>query len=468
MRVLAPSQPRFWYTLCAVLGVIGLSAIAPYFLPQGLQVLLIALPPILLVVALAVRHLEVCLVALVITAVTVPIDIGTGTQTNIPFPLLAVPAMLALWALDMLRQRKLVVQRSPGTWPSLSLMGLSLVLWIASVAFWDVQVPVAPNRTWVQIGQMAIFLLSPALFLLAANCIREERWLRYITYATIGVGLLAVTNAILLYDLRMLPAYYFVGTTGFFGPWIVALAYGQLLFNHRLHAVLRLGCVLAMAGWMYWAWFHATNWLSGWVPFAVALAVITWLRSRRAALALLLVLVLLSADAKTFIVATFVDPEIRGGSSRRPQIWQGALEIGSQSPFIGLGPANYMYYYRAYDPQEAIVSHNNYVDVFNQFGIIGLALVLWFLWDVGRAGRQLWPRCPPGGFSRAYTASCLGGLVGITIGMMLGDWFLPYVYNIGLGGFRHSLYAWLFLGGLVSLHALQSQMHSAAPHGAEH
>jgi hypothetical protein len=34
---------------------------------------------------------------------------------------------------------------------------------------------------------------------------------------------------------------------------------------------------------------------------------------------------------------------------------------------------------------------------------------------------------------------------------MLGDWVLPFTYNVGLNGFRASMLAWLFLGGLVSL-----------------
>jgi hypothetical protein len=33
----------------------------------------------------------------------------------------------------------------------------------------------------------------------------------------------------------------------------------------------------------------------------------------------------------------------------------------------------------------------------------------------------------------------------------LADWFLPFVYNIGFSGFRAAMYAWLFLGGLVSI-----------------
>jgi hypothetical protein len=32
---------------------------------------------------------------------------------------------------------------------------------------------------------------------------------------------------------------------------------------------------------------------------------------------------------------------------------------------------------------------------------------------------------------------------------MLGDWIIPFVYNVGLKGFRASVLGWIFLGGLV-------------------
>jgi len=38
---------------------------------------------------------------------------------------------------------------------------------------------------------------------------------------------------------------------------------------------------------------------------------------------------------------------------------------------------------------------------------------------------------------------------------MLADWVLPFVYNIGLAGFRASVLGWLFLGGLVTLEQMR-------------
>ena len=57
----------------------------------------------------------------------------------------------------------------------------------------------------------------------------------------------------------------------------------------------------------------------------------------------------------------------------------------------------------------------------------------------------------PAGFAKAYTYGAIGGLVGTIVAGMLGDWVLPFFYNIGLNGFRSSMLGWLFLGGLVSL-----------------
>ena len=56
-----------------------------------------------------------------------------------------------------------------------------------------------------------------------------------------------------------------------------------------------------------------------------------------------------------------------------------------------------------------------------------------------------------GGFSNAYVVGAMGGLVGMLIAGMLGDWVIPFVYNVGLKGFRASVLGWIFLGGLVIL-----------------
>jgi len=57
----------------------------------------------------------------------------------------------------------------------------------------------------------------------------------------------------------------------------------------------------------------------------------------------------------------------------------------------------------------------------------------------------------------------LGGLVGTLAAGMLGDWILPFVYNVGLHGYRSSVIFWLFLGGLVALEQIIRHPKTSSP-----
>jgi uncharacterized membrane protein YeaQ/YmgE (transglycosylase-associated protein family) len=58
----------------------------------------------------------------------------------------------------------------------------------------------------------------------------------------------------------------------------------------------------------------------------------------------------------------------------------------------------------------------------------------------------------------------LGGLMATLAAGMLGDWFLPFVYNVGLEGFRASSFTWFFLGAAVALIFINTPPESAAEH----
>ena len=126
-------------------------------------------------------------------------------------------------------------------------------------------------------------------------------------------------------------------------------------------------------------------------------------------------------------------------------------EIVGVNPLLGLGPANYRFYTPLFPIMGYYVefnSHNNYIDMLAQIGIMGLITFLWFAWTVFRLGWGLLKQNLDN-FSQAYVAGALGGLVGMLVAGMLGDWVLPFVYNVGMRGFRASVLGWIFLGGLV-------------------
>jgi O-antigen ligase len=123
------------------------------------------------------------------------------------------------------------------------------------------------------------------------------------------------------------------------------------------------------------------------------------------------------------------------------------------NPLLGLGPANYYSYAPGFPILGFSVrfsSHNNYIDLIAQTGYLGLACFVWFATAMGVLCRRIIRRVPSG-FAKAYAYGALGGLAGTLVSGMLGDWFLPFVYNVGIDGLGASLFAWLFMGGLVAL-----------------
>jgi hypothetical protein len=55
------------------------------------------------------------------------------------------------------------------------------------------------------------------------------------------------------------------------------------------------------------------------------------------------------------------------------------------------------------------------------------------------------------GFERGYAHGLVAAWIGSLAIMVLADWMLPFVYNIGFDGFQASILVWLFLGGLTVL-----------------
>jgi O-antigen ligase len=125
----------------------------------------------------------------------------------------------------------------------------------------------------------------------------------------------------------------------------------------------------------------------------------------------------------------------------------------SESPLLGTGPANY-YYYVPHFPLLGwyipFAFHNNFIDILVQTGIIGAILFFWFFISLGRNCIQLKTQLPDG-FSKAFLIGGFGGLAGTFIAGLLGDWIIPFIYNVGISGFRTSVIGWIFLGCLYSV-----------------
>jgi hypothetical protein len=361
--------------------------------------------------------------------------------------MILVALLLGLWLLDMMT-RQLQIQLAPSRtiWPLLAL------LVVAAISFGWGQLPwlsfALHAPLGAQLGGLSIIMLSAGTFLLAANQILDLRGLRWITWAFLAVGTVSLlTRSVLpvlgLPTRELLPA---AGTI--FYIWMVALAFSQALLNEDLHPGWRLALGGLVLVTLYILFFLKFADKSGWLSAFACIAVIITARSWRAGLVLAPVAVLSALYLWTGLVATD-----EYSISTRFDAWLIMAQIIKVSPLLGLGFANYYWYTPLFPIRGYAVSfnsHNNYVDIVAQTGLIGLGCFLWLMWEIGRLGWGLRKQAPAG-FAQAYVYGALGGLAGMVVAGMLGDWVLPFFYNLGLNGFRSSMLGWLFLGGLVSI-----------------
>jgi len=246
--------------------------------------------------------------------------------------------------------------------------------------------------------------------------------------------------------------------------WLISLSLSQALINKKLHTWQRNSILVLVGCVFYLLLFRGRAWSSGWIPSMVSVATILFLLSPKKTTFIggfcFLLLMVFQNKVEDFIMTGDNEYSL----ITRLEAWKIILEIVKVNPVLGLGPANYRFYtslYPIFGYYVPFNSHNNYMDIIAQIGFLGLLIYLWLFSEIGRVGWKLKSTIPEG-FSRAYVFGALGGLAGTIVAGMLGDWVIPFVYNVGFNGFRASVLGWLFLGGLVALEAIYKGQNSTA------
>lgn len=410
-------------------------------------------------VVFLILNVEQGLVLMCIAALAVPVAIQTGTKSDISLSLIVLPVLIVGWVLHMLRQRS--VRLSP------SRVNLPLMLFALAATFSFLAGSLPGNQAPAsapidaQLGGWGIVILACAIFLLAGNQINQVKWLKSLVAVYLAVGAVAVGG-------RIVPPFGEVANSlipqvvqgsSLFWLWIAALSGGQALFNKSLQFYLRLalgGLALLAVAVMY---LNSDQWLSGWLPASVVVLGLLALRSWRIALLALGLLAMVLIGFNTSLLGSLVSENQYSIDTRVAAMQVLLGQVLPANPIIGLGFANYYHYAALYPILGWYVkfnSHNNYIDIVMQMGIVGLILFAWLAASIGRLGLHLRDKVGSG-FERGYVYACLAGFAGMLFAGMLGDWFLPFVYNIGLSGSRVSILGWMFLGGLIAIERLATR-----------
>lgn len=389
---------------------------------------------------------------LIVGNLLIPFGIPTGTKTPLNFTVLALPVLAGLWALTAAYRREWsVLWTRPGP-PLLGLVLAALLSFAVVNQPWVYIVPLAPLRA--QLGGLSVFILSAALFFMAADVLRNVRHLQILTWLFLLLSAVYISGRLVPPVGDLVGRFFQDGGTGsLFWTWSVALAFGQTAFNRRLNVLLRLALGALVLATLYTGLTQARDWVSGWLPPLVAVATIVWIGAPRFGVAATLAAGVAVAVYAPRLLALVLSADNQYSLTTRLAAWQVLAKIVQASPALGFGPANYYHVTPLFPILGWYVrfsSHNTYVDLLAQTGIIGLGCFTWFVFEVARLGWNMRRRFPAG-FAHAYVLGALGGLAGTLAAGMLCDWLLPFVYNITLNGLRASTLGWLFLGGLLAL-----------------
>lgn len=446
-----------------LLGVAGGCLLLGVVLPFDRYITLVAAAlaaaaiPLALAIDLARPHLG--LTVLLALAVLLPMEVVTGSVTDtgpggtITACFLFAAVLCAAWTLRLIvGRRSAVLAPSRAVVASLAFMSAATLSFVIGQFPWF-RAAGAPMRA--QVGGLGLFLLSGGLFLLVGHETRSLSQLKRLTWLFLGLGAVALVMMLVpgtevSVGRMRLTTHGSVGSLFF--AWIVAMAAGQAIWNRDLSPWRRWLVAGVAATALARGLFVTFSWASGWLPPLVALGTLLLLRLPRTTIGAAMLLSVPALVSMERLWATVMKGESYSWMTRVEalRVMQHIIE---RNPLLGFGPANYHYYTPLFPILGFNIrfnSHNNYVDLLAQTGLIGLLAFSWLSFEVLRLGVRLFARLPDG-FGRGYAAGTIGGLASSLVAGLLADWIVPFVYNIGIQGFRSSLLFWLFLGGLLAL-----------------
>lgn len=454
MRNFSIQYPQPWLRQLLVIGQLLFIAALAFRASQRQLTLILFLALGMGLVFTLLRWPSLRLIVTCVAGMVVPFTGPSGLNVTV----ILVSFLLCLWLLDMmLRPHQDRFAASRTIWPLLAFLIIAFISFGIGQLNW---LPFAMHAPLgAQIGGLLIVVLSVGIFLLMANQVQNLGLLSKITWVFLAVAALWVIFRSVLPGLGLPRIEFFQPMGSVFYIWVVALAFSQAALNRDLRPGWRLALgtlVLVTFGVLFFFKFADK---SGWIPVLFCILTIVCLRSWRIGLALIPIAAIVALVLSTGLVGSE-----EYSVSTRFDAWSIVIQIAKTNPILGLGFANYYWYTPLYPIRGYAVSfnsHNNYVDIIAETGVVGLVCLLLFFWQVGWLGWRLRKQAPSG-FAQAYVYGALGGLAGMVVTGMFGDWVLPFFYNIGLTGFRSSMLGWLFLGGLVSVEQIVLTQKSVA------
>lgn len=389
-------------------------------------------------------HLGVLL--LLFCAGYIPLSLPTGTASRIPDSMIVAVGFVAIWVFRMfVVDKRFNFASSPSTVPALVWMVVVLISLAWSIYFRDPDVVIWDSFPLVQVASAVLMIALPAAYLFVANYANKGIVLQVMAIMMIVLGLACLGFHFIHIDLGIL------NNGGLMYMWAAGISLALALFDERLWLVVRAGLLAHAVGWVVWGFFMNVSWVAGWLPGLVAMGLLVLIRSRKLvllAIPFVIVAVYMNWD---WVQERFFEENSESGVTR-VEAWGVNWRITQDHFLFGTGPSGYAAYYMTYYPNQGMATHNNYLDVLAQTGVIGFAVWMWLfvaiLWQAVRVCIRLKGRRD---FYEAMANMALAGTVACLIIMAFGDWMLPFAYTQTIAGFDYAVFNWIFMGTIVAI-----------------
>lgn len=394
---------------------------------------------------------EIGVASIVVCAAVVRMSIGTGTDSFLVASLVVAVLAVCGWIVHRLIHRQpLLVLPWPIAAPALALSALTVFSFIWGRATLDPRILVPPTFYRVQIGQSLLIIVALALLFVGADIFRSATTRNLLACTVVAVGVFALPYRWLMETPPQ------VNTGGLFGLWFVAITWSMALVNHRLPRPVRIGLAGLTVAWMMMAFIKEGAWVSGWLPPLIAILGITVVARPKLGFASILIAgmagIVYYASLYSLLITKQQEEGSLGGDFGRLELIKRNLELIHDQLLLGTGPAGYTLYYVTFLPDQSMSTHNNYVDILAQTGVLGIVSFVAVLVALFVLGRKALHRCRENPTDFAMAAAIVGALPGLAAGLFMGDWLIPFVYNQTIAGFDHAVYSWLMLAALCGLY----------------
>ena len=185
------SGAQLW--VLAVVGAVLIGSLVLGAQPRAL--VLVALAAVVGLVIL-LRRPATGPVVLILAALLLRKEFGTGTAVTLNLVALLIPALVVLWFVEMVLSHQVSLVPSRVNRPLWLFLLAGLVSVLVGNALWDPAAPRSDNLILVQLAQWAIFAFSAGAFWLMANRISNAAMLQRSTFVFLALAVDAARESV--------------------------------------------------------------------------------------------------------------------------------------------------------------------------------------------------------------------------------------------------------------------------------